>query len=413
MIELMLDLRNYRERPKGGKEFFELWQKIEPALEGRRLTPGRPHVLEAGESGTVRLEVIDARPEDEMVTHHTAFAVYSVLEQPRILYPCQQCKREGKHTYGPFICEACGKDDRGGRCCDDHVAILDGSMRSTCIEQVPSCPCGRKATFWCQGRNCRRSKAWCDEHRHPHRHNRDVWYCRECYTLEFPECGHAGCANTGTIACEHVDPTSGRSCGARTCAVHARRWQIFGPHAEGLGLCEQHQGLRQFGDSDLIYQLVAGTAARRRRGWSRTHLPSLNAVRHTFLNVRGKPYDPSTLSQLFDTVAAKLDRSKGLEGEMAYLIQENAPRRKEGVKKNEEAQALGRQHFEKLRRVLVSMGLDPIANALVYSDFRASTNVLYVHLPQQLRGRLIGRGGSTIRDIETRVGVEKIKFERS
>ena len=411
MIEVVLDLRDYRERPKGGKEFFELWQRIEPALEGRRLTTGHPHVLDAGESGTVRLEVIDAPPEEEMITSRTAFAVYSVLEQPRIIYPCQQCVKQGRQTYGPFVCEACGKEGRGGRCCDDHVAILDGSMRSTCVEHVPNCHCGQKATFWCQGRNCRRSKAWCDEHRRPHPYNRDVWYCLECYTLEFPQCGHLGCANTGTIACEHVDSASGRSCGVRSCAVHARRWQIFGPHAEGLGLCERHQGLSQFGDIDLIFQLVAGTVARRRRGWSRTHLPSLNAVRHTFLNVRGRPYDLATLGLLFDNVFAKLDKSKVLEGDMARLIQEHAQVRRAGIEKNEKEQSVGRRHFEKLQRELVSMGLGSIASALVYSDFRASKNMLFVRLSQQLRGRLIGRGGSTIRDLEVRVGVD-LKFER-
>jgi hypothetical protein len=115
------------------------------------------------------------------------------------------CRNDGRSTYGPFVCQPCRDQGLDGRVCDQHVVILDGSMRSHCKLHAPQCECGHLATFWCQGINCRRKRAWCEQHRRAHRTDPDRSYCDSCYALEFPKCEQAGCERVGSLECEYVD----------------------------------------------------------------------------------------------------------------------------------------------------------------------------------------------------------------
>jgi predicted RNA-binding protein YlqC (UPF0109 family) len=406
----VLDLRDFRERPAGAKEFLALWGGLEQALFGRTLEPGRDYTIDGGARGSVRITVISAGSGAAPVQPETPFSVRTALERPQIRYHCALCRAEGRDTYGPFLCRDCGTKEQVGRVCDEHVAILDDSMRSTCRSHVPACICGQPATFWCQGPGCRRNKAHCDRHRRNHPSDPENWYCPDCYDYEFPACSHLGCINTGTVLCEFISEGSDRICGRRACPRHAGRWQVYGAHAEGLGLCEQHIDLGRWDEHNLIRLIIAGTAARRLQTRSQVRLARLNHERHIILNVKKRNTPIHVLAPLFDDLERRFSGDTALAREMASVLRQHASVRGRELENETTSRGRGQEHFDRLRTKLVVMGLVEIANQLRFCDFRPGANLLFVDLPEQYRGKLIGRQGSTIKQLQTLIGVD-IKFE--
>ena len=100
-----------------------------------------------------------------------------------------------------------------------------------------------------------------------------------------------------------------------------------------------------------------------------------------------------------------------LSADIVRLTREREVEWKREIGEGEEKQREGLRYFERVRAEVGSLGLSQVATALVYSDYIAKNKLLFIRLDESLRGRLIGRGGTTIKQIQDRVGVT-IKFEK-
>ncbi len=412
-VEIILDLREFSSRVIKPEDFRKLWTQLTPALIGRTLSPGDAPILKDPRRGTVRLQVISVPTGFSKVDQNAAFSIYSVLEQPVVTHRCSVCS-----GYAPFVCSTCTGEKK--RMCNEHAVILDGSMRAFCPGHAPLCASsGSRATFWCDGPDCRGRVGWSEASRTAHPNDADHWYCPACFKQLFPRCEDKRCNDTGTVSCEHVDSTRRERCGRRVCNRHAWRWQIYGPHRVGLGLCPHHRDLRQLSDEAIVFQLIAGTAFRNRSnaqgGRNRRreffNVPSLQSIRHIFLHTRKDVYDVRKINVAVENLAGSLG-SEGLHGAMKNLIERSAVKRREDIKRDVSEKELGVQEFQRLRNELVAFGLSEIADAIEFSDFRPRANLLFIHLDDQWKGRFIGRGGSNIKAIQEKLGF-RIKFEKS
>ncbi len=409
-INLFLDLRKYSRRLENAQGFIELWARLSPALRGKRLELGRAYSL-TDQCGEVAFTVIAPDEGVAEVTDDTDFAIHSVLEPAALRYACDLCRSEGRSTYGPFVCQLCRDRGLDGRVCDEHVVILDGSMRSHCKLHAPRCECGRPATFWCQGTNCRRKRAWCEQHRHAHRNDPDHSYCESCYALAFPRCEQAGCERVGSLACEFVDPVTLATCGRKACPAHMHRWQIYGAEEEGLTLCSQHRGVGTLDDPRLIAEIILGTAARRIVRHRAPLLPTLQKVRHILLHVRNRNYELPVIDHLFEQFPIDLRKAPELHREVTSLLQRHKSQRIKDIERDEAEKSQGRVHFERLRQLLIERGQSELASVVSFRDYRPKWNKLFVDVPTQYKGRFFGKEGRNIKELSASLGVE-IKPER-
>lgn len=269
------------------------------------------------------------------------------------------------------------------------------------------CRCGEPAIFFCPGPLCDGAVAHCGRHRRAHPGGLAAGYCLDCHDEVFPACVTADCAITAIIACEFVAGTGLRACARRACPGHAWRWQIFGPHQRGLGLCPEHGArLQTLTTHQLVFQIVAGTAGR--PGGAR--LPSLGALRATFVNVRGQLLDPCSADDLYTGLASSLGDSP-LEQRMRRLIGQDSAQRAADIAELHHAEAAGEKHITRLRQAMRDRGHHDLAESVRLSAFQHRADLLFVRMPQALLGRLLGPGGSTLRGLSAELGVE-IRVER-
>jgi hypothetical protein len=403
-VLLMLDMREYRDPPADAAGYRTLWQEIEPEFLGRDLRHGGSVQLERPGHGRLTAVVVDGAGSPPMVDASTTFAICGLLEPPRLRYRCGTCGDAGQVRYGPFVCTQCGTADPGRRVCDDHVVILDLTFsRATCPEHVPSCDCGRTATFWCAGPRCTRRRAWCDVHRRRHPGDPLTSYCDSCYDLRFPACSTRGCASTGSLTCEYA--TGGHGCGSRSCPRHAFRWQVYGPHRRGLVLCADHQRrLPTLSREDLVLQILTGTQARRRGSVRSPKLPRLSTMRHIFINVQ---HQLLSLAMLNDVV----ERAGATDRALQPLLQEHGPGWQVEVRVEKEDETEGLRRFAALQQILADLGHAEMATRVSMSVFKPRSGDLWVRVPEDLKPRFIGRQGSTIKEMQRRLGLT-IKLER-
>jgi len=410
-VDIVLDLRDYPRRLDKPHAFAAFWQELEPALAGKRLQTGKSHVLTAGVD-TIGITVVRAPAEGIVVSDGTEISIRAILEPPALLYACGTCKAQGLSSYGPFICPTCQDTRDDARVCDNHVVILDGAMRSFCEEHAPLCGCGQAGTFWCQGPTCRRQTAWCDQHRRRHPRDPDHSFCIACYALAYPECEHGGCDRVGSLGCEHVDVATLKICGKRACPSHMSRWQIYGPEKEGLTLCQTHRGVARLNDKALVDEIILGTAARgtaRRKG---PFLPSLQSVRHILRKSHGRTYELDAIASLFSGFSINLDGAPPLKRIAGDLLAHHSIRRDQDRARDRGDKAEGEGHFLRLKHVLTEKGQFELAQLVVFSDYRPKNKWLFVTLPESHKGLLVGRGGSNIKEISARLGVD-VKLERT
>lgn len=416
-VELEVDFRDFHAAPETAQEFVSFWGRLSGQLAGKPLRAGATYEVEHPRDGVLRLSVLALPPEHAVVGRDTPFAIHSILERPRLRRVCGRCSAAGAKSYSAYSCPACRDASRPDRLCDRHVVILNGGMRldgrlnATCEEHVPACRCGRRASFWCAGPRCRRAAAWCDLHRRQHPNAPDLFHCLDCYGELFPECGHPRCAFTATAFCEFV-VDGGASCGRRMCSKHVLRWQVYGPHRIGLGLCDQHRGVGRLTDDQLVFQLVAATANRKLTAARARHdLPSLQSVHHILLKVRQRAYGIPAIDQLFVRLAQSTGRGDARARAMSDLLEQHARFRSRNVARDVAEKQQGLPFFELLKAALRARGWHEVADAVVFSDYKPNANALYIRLRQDLRGRMIGRGGRTIQELGQQVGA-KINFEK-
>lgn len=422
-------MRDLRKPPGDRDGFATLWAKVESALHGRDLRAKPVHELYGGPEGAVRLEV--ARIADWMtgtVTADTRFSVVAVRERPRLLHRCKECADQGIEQYGPFPCSAAAEGDVH-RTCDMHVSILDGALIPTCRAHRPRCrQCSQPATFRCAGRECRREVAWCDQHRMRHPQDRDVDYCPSCYAREFPCCEARECKAIGTVRCEHMNDVF-QACGRRMCAIHARRWQVFGGERLGLGRCSAHANVTQLPSQELIFQIVAGASARRHR----ERLPSLQGFAHSLrragygdlaldyegimrmlMNVQrglgtAAPGRPETLARRGGRVDAR--------EAAARAVQDMQPNWNRQLEESGAAAQEGERLMARLKQVIqadIPYHGQEIAAAIRLAEYRPAIvrngqqvrgALLFVHVPDHMRGRFIGMQGRNRRRYDEVLGV--------
>lgn len=397
-VEVVLDLRGMRVAPTTRTGFAELWAAVEPLLTGCDLSRTRVHELDRAE-GLLRLEVVRLRGPAGPVSADTRFSIVAVRETARLRYRCSHCS--GRDAYGPFLCTMCPKDG-GNRVCDRHVVILDGSLVATCQEHRPSCRCGARATFRCAGRSCQRETAWCDVHRRGHPRDQDVDYWPSCYDVAFPRCDEQSCADLGSVRCEHVTPGF-RPCGRRRCTRHADRWQVFGGERLGLGRCAQHSQVRDLPAHEIVFQIVAGAALRKRKEF----LPSLQGFAH---NLRG--VGQAELALDFDWIHRTLGEVAHRARQdtiVAAAVREMKPRWDKQLKETRENALKGRRLVEQLRKLVPPA----LADTISYADYRPPIRrdgadrqaLLYVKVPKHQHGQFIGTKGANIKSYRERLGV--------
>jgi hypothetical protein len=412
-VNVVLDIRQTSNPPTDAAELRALWTQIEQHLNGASLRDAEKVVVPLRDNRTCVLWIQDRLRAPERVDDTTAFSIRGVLEPAMVRHKCTTCSAEGKVTYGPFLCTGCGQGDRLGRVCDEHAVVIEGRMTATCARHRPSCACGAAATFWCNGEICRGRNAFCDRHRVGHPGGADMSYCPDCFRKEFPECASPGCDSTGSIACEFVVDGKRATCGNAACARHAYRWQIFGPHKRGLGLCPDHaRRLKSLEDRQIVFQIVAGTANRRRGQRSearRTYigLPRLTIVRHIFINSRSRKLDMVSIDRMF----GELQHDSRTDNAVRRLLQEHEKIRKQDVAVFEGDEERGRELFDKLTAWLRARGRAEVANHISFADYRPRSNLLFVDVEPEYMGRFIGRGGAEKRAASNDLGV-RVEVER-
>ncbi|KIF73267.1 hypothetical protein QR77_03400 [Streptomyces sp. 150FB] len=416
-VPVCLDVREYREPLRDADAYLELWRGLEPLLVQVDPREHRPLRLELGNRGVLTLQLLDPVGNPDIFDADTRFAIRGILEVPRIRYACGPCAAQGVTGYGPFQCHACNEDRSTGtrtRLCDRHVVILDGTFRTVCPEHAPACPaCDSPGVFWCDGALCRNKRAWCANHRTAHPGDARTSYCPDCFSDRFPTCVAPRCGQTGYLRCEHVSRSDG-TCPHRICAAHAGRWQIYGPHKRGPALCPAHlDGLRRLSRDELVFQIVAATAARRRsasRSTGPALLPRLSVVRHILIHVRDEALDMGIIDDLFNGLRARLTDDRR-DATMIALLDAHATVRRQDLTAFQDDQNQGRRHYGALLGLLIADGKAQLADRLAFSDFRPKANTLYVRVPQDVTGLFIGRGGSGIRDLGARLGIT-VKVEK-
>ena len=399
-VEMILDIRELREPPQDREAFLILWARVERALQGRDLRAMPICVVDAGTAGKIRLEVARIASGSGPITSETRFSVVAVREKAQLRHRCKECADLGIERYGSFPCSAAS----GGahRACDQHVCILDGSLTPTCGAHRPRCRergCGRLATFRCAGRVCRRETAWCDQHRRARPNEPDFAYCPSCYTREFPPCERSGCTAVGTASCEHLSSVF-RACGRRMCALHASRWQVFGGERLGLGRCSAHRNLTRLTPQDLMFQIVAGSAARRRR----ERLPSLYGFAYTLRRARHPDLalDYERILAMLGQLEATLGHAAGGRA-AAQSIRDTWPTWERQLKEVQTAAVEGERLVARLRQLIRSeIPHDGPALAAATSlaeyrpaRFRAGAQrraMLYVHVPRDKHDVFNGPG---------------------
>jgi hypothetical protein len=388
-VELILDVRELDDPPHDRDGFLTLWARVERALRGQDLRAMPACVIDAGTEGKIRLEAVRVAVGAGPVSAATRFSVVAVRENALLRHRCKECATQGVERYGSFPCSV----SAGGahRACDQHVKILDGSLTPTCGAHRPRCHdrgCGQLATFRCAGRVCRRETAWCDQHRRSRPHEPDFAYCPSCYAREFPPCQRPGCTAIGTLACEHLSSVF-TACGRRMCARHAWRWQVFGGERLGLGRCSTHRNVTRLASQDLIFQIVAGSAARRRR----ERLPSLHGFAYTLRRARHPDLalDYRGILDMLARLAATLDRSAAGRA-AAQLIRDMWPTWERQLKEIEAAAVDGERLLTRLRQLIRSefpQDGPALAAAISLAEYRparvrAGTRrraMLFVHVP--------------------------------
>ena len=412
-VELVLDVCGLRTPPGSAQEFVALWNQVEPALAGRDLRAKQIHQLD-GADGAVRLEVARLADGISVVSHTTQFSIIAVREPSRLRYRCKQCADEGVECYGPFLCSAARPEDPEHRTCDQHVSILDGALTPTCAEHRPACgECGRPATFRCAGYECRRNHAWCDQHRRPHPRDRDVDYCPSCYHTEFPRCEAAGCVYIRTVTCEQISPTFKPS-GCRAVTRHAHPLQLICREPQGVGPGSGHARVNELPPEQLVFQIVVGATARRRR----ERLPSLQGFAHTLRNTGHQQLalDYQGIRRTLANVAAAMGSASPKSA--IDSMREMQPVWDKQLTSTAIAADDGRRLVDDLKRIVLAE--DPrygtaLAAALTLAAYKPAVvrngqvtrqARLFVNVPENLRGLFIGAGGARKRRYAELLGVE-------
>jgi hypothetical protein len=418
-VRLVLDLRAFSHPSNDRDALGKLWPQLEHALAQLDLVPDGAYTIDSGGHGTIGIRVIEVADGHRRSTPRTRFAVHHVMARPTVRLPCSTCRDDGRRTYGPYTCASCpppGKrdDKRPGRVCEDHVVVLSGSLLSMCRRHADSCSdssCNRPATYRCEGSGCRRRTPWCDDHRRSAPGDPASAYCPACQARDYPSCSRPGCGGIGSIRCELVVDRDGRACDIATCGRHAARWQVYGPHVVGIGLCPPHRETpRTLDAQQVVYQIVAVASTRAGPLDVRVRRTSLGSVRHTFVKLHdAEPPSIPELDRMFVRLASSLSPEIPHEDKMKQFVGRHAQVRENAVSVAAREQEEGYQRLRQLQAVLQREGKGELAAAMTYADWRPRAGAhgrLFVKLPEEYRGLFIGARGQNVQRLGMVLGFD-------
>lgn len=161
-----------------------------------------------------------------------------------------------------------------------------------------------------------------------------------------------------------------------------------------------------FNDQMLAFQISAATTYRGAR------LPSLGTVRYMFQNTRGMKYDPAAVKELFVSLARAQNTGR-FWGDMKMTIERSLKGWNLDLGPDPE---VGKKFFRQLQSALRTEAqdydkLEAVLTALEYSEYIPRKNLLFVKLPNELRGLFSGRGGERKMQFEAQIGC-KIQWEQ-
>jgi hypothetical protein len=367
-VDVVLDLREWANRPRDGAAFADLWTQVERSLGGTDLRRAPVHQVRLP-AGLLRVQAVGWRAgAPTVVSSGLACRVVTVLERPAVRRRCAKCRDEGV-----FRCAACPGAER---LCAAHARFLDGSLTATCDQHRPRCAdCAKQATFRCAGDTCTGAKAFCDRHRREHERAAGWSYCPSCYAQGFPECSVGRCAHPGSALCEFTDDRL-RPCGARLCTGHLRPWQIYGPDRLGLALCGRHeQALRTEKPDGLVRRIVAGTHTRTVGDPATAEaLPTIRGVEYTLRNFGhyAAADDPGWIHRTLTGTATGFGSAPGAAGLAALVARRDTDgpgswRTEMGRRK--ENTDLGREIWAQLCAVLRRNNGEALATGLEYQSY--------------------------------------------
>lgn len=265
-IQVICDLRDTTFAIEEPKQVDQLWNRIAPLLIGQKPVIGQPLRAKLGKNESVALWVVDNR-QLVRITRATTFAIVDILRQPTVRYQCRACKALGNLVYGPLQCRECLNDknlpEGFERLCSIHASFVPGRLDAYCSEHIPHCSCtptcSYEATFYCD--HCNRPFG--EHHRHPHPREAtgNKWYCYNCRRTLFSPC--VACwregkqESLGKLSCAYITQATKNPCDVWLCREHAQQWKIWGPHHEGITLCEEHKKrLRATSLSDVLTMMI-------------------------------------------------------------------------------------------------------------------------------------------------------------
>jgi hypothetical protein len=427
-IDIMLDLRGWQTPASGPGELVALWPQIEGELRGTSLKRGDTYRALARTSQPTTVIALSTW---SALDSGSVFRIQGLVEPPALRRPCRLCGLAGDKRAGEFQCQTCRSTGLDTGVCSRHVRVLNGAysrsrLLVSCQEHAPRChDCAAAAEFWCIGPSCRGNGAWCATHRRSHRNSPEVGYCHGCYELVFPQCLLSGCQEPGVNRCEYVDRALGQACGVKLCNRHVARWQVFGYEKVGLARCSKHRRVAELGDPDVIFQVVAGTAARHLQTSSRDgvryFLPTLGSVKNILLKGRNRAYDEMAALSLYQALLKDLQAAgprQPLQVKMKELLERASSRWDEFLGNANARRMQGSPYFNALKKVLLQRGERELAEGITMSDFIPNyirgdppTPGLFVRVPDHLKPRFIGRGGANIQAYGAAIGCT-VKTER-
>jgi hypothetical protein len=180
----------------------------------------------------------------------------------------------------------------------------------------------------------------------------------------------------------------------------------------GLGRCSQHARLTGVLVDELMLQIVAGTANRRRQ----ERMPTLRGFAYNLRNAR-KPEPAPSYEVIFGTLQ-RLSDAIGRLGAIPAAMKAGAALEKSmsgwQVEYGDvgEAAKEGGRLVTQLRQLVQERLRDgyAIAANITLSEYNPRLRTLFINLNADYRGRFVGMGGVHRQEFERRLGVA-VKFE--
>lgn len=426
-IDVILDLREssfqFDEREKPFIQLIRFWNVIAKDLIGKTIIPGQRLVVNS-QKGPFSLLILDTHG-TSVISETVKINVVDVERNPEIRHACKECKKNNKITFGPFFCPVCREQKTADRLCEAHSHFLENKFTAYCMDHVPHCQCRENcpeiASFECD--SCHRT--FSDRWKKYDPNDPLTILCQTCYAFKFElceDCKKEGKKRLGRVRCAFPIGNNDERHNKRICAIdHAHFWQIWGPHWQGIILCEEHfQRLRFASITELLWMMVS---ARAPSFTLRSKVTDISRLRNMISYIRKTECSWADMQKAIDILSRK-----AIDLKSSKYVQENLNRLMEGVtqaqndfpqKEAQFMQAICNFYRPYLRSDPASIILSvSIKRAFGGRDrpqsYRISVKVGKDSYGRSMKGILIGKGGALINQLKqalSNYGVDNVDLE--